>query len=333
VRKDVKSSASTPREENAIGTRTPLAPSRRCAGCRRHRPSALGAWGYEAWDTKLAHRAKPYFVLQLCFYTEQLARIQCLIPDDMVIVLDTGEIERLHYREFDAYDRAVRARFLEATRTERTTYPYPVEHCTLCEYQADCNRRWEVDDHLSLVANIRRDQVETLTGAAITTVAALASVDDTARLGIGQLALRRLTHQARLQAEQCRTGAHRYDLLPLDERTGIRFLPKPSEGDIFFDLEGDPYFEPRRGLEYRANRGPREGLSCRMVRGTRSSSTRVPDGPRTGGRYDARIADSDRDDCRTPAGGDDRVCSGVDHGRRKGCVGSGSPWRYGGSSQ
>ncbi len=36
---------------------------------RVERPSALGPWSYEAWDTKLARYTKPYFVLQLCFYT------------------------------------------------------------------------------------------------------------------------------------------------------------------------------------------------------------------------------------------------------------------------
>ena len=36
----------------------------------------LGAWSYEAWDTKLARQTKPYFVLQLCFYTEQ-TRAHC----------------------------------------------------------------------------------------------------------------------------------------------------------------------------------------------------------------------------------------------------------------
>ena len=35
-------------------------------------PSALGAWSYEALDTKLARHAKPAYILQLCFYSEQL---------------------------------------------------------------------------------------------------------------------------------------------------------------------------------------------------------------------------------------------------------------------
>jgi uncharacterized protein len=27
-------------------------------------------------------------------------------------------------------------------------------------------------------------------------------------------------------------------------------LPAASPGDVFFDMEGDPYFSPERGLEY-----------------------------------------------------------------------------------
>jgi uncharacterized protein len=217
---------------------------------RVNQPSALSAWSYEAWDTKLARRSKPYFVLQLCFYTEQIARIQGTTPEEMVIVLGTGEHDRLRYRDFDAYYRAVRRTFVGAAAAGKPTYPYPVEHCGLCEYQRDCARRLEEDDHLSLVANIRRDQVERLNEAGVGTVAGLSGFDPSQRIGIGEVALQRLQQQAALQSEFRQTGKHRYELLPLDERTGFRLLPQPSEGDVFFDMEGDPYFEPRRGLEY-----------------------------------------------------------------------------------
>jgi predicted RecB family nuclease len=217
---------------------------------RVDRRSDLGAWSYEAWDTKLARRSKPYFVLQLCFYTEQIARVQGTTPEGMVIVLGTGEHDRLRYRDFDAYYRAVRRTFVNAVQAGKPTYPYPVEHCSLCEHQRDCTRRLEEDDHLSLIANIRREQVERLNEAGIDTVTALPGLDRAQRVGIGDVALRRLQHQAALQSEFRSTGRHRYELLPLDERTGFRLLPQPSEGDVFFDMEGDPYFEPRRGLEY-----------------------------------------------------------------------------------
>ena len=41
---------------------------------------------YEVVDTKLARHARPEHVLQLCFYTEQLARIQGRQPDRMHVV-------------------------------------------------------------------------------------------------------------------------------------------------------------------------------------------------------------------------------------------------------
>ncbi len=43
---------------------------------RVEKPSGLGEWSYEAYDAKLAQHPKPYFILQLIFYTEQVGRIQ-----------------------------------------------------------------------------------------------------------------------------------------------------------------------------------------------------------------------------------------------------------------
>ena len=34
---------------------------------------SLGAWSYEVWDTKLARSAKPAAVLQLTFYSQEVA--------------------------------------------------------------------------------------------------------------------------------------------------------------------------------------------------------------------------------------------------------------------
>jgi uncharacterized protein len=213
-------------------------------------PSDLGDWSYEAWDTKLARHSKPYFVLQLCYYTEQLARIQGVEPEAMVVVLGTGHHDRLRYRDFDAYCRVVRRTFLAAAASDALSYPYPVSHCAFCEHAAACRRRWHDDDHLSLVAGIRRQQVERLNAAHVRTVADLAALAPDARAGIGPTTLARLRHQAALQDGYRRSGVHRFELLPLDERSGFRLLPKPSPGDIFFDMEGDPFFEPGRGLEY-----------------------------------------------------------------------------------
>jgi predicted RecB family nuclease len=46
---------------------------------------------YEVVDTKLARHARPAHVLQLCFYTEQVARITGRAPDAMHVVTGLGE--------------------------------------------------------------------------------------------------------------------------------------------------------------------------------------------------------------------------------------------------
>ena len=58
---------------------------------RVDQPTALGAWGYEALDAKLARAEKPTYVLQLCFYTEAIASIQHATPEKMHVLLGIGE--------------------------------------------------------------------------------------------------------------------------------------------------------------------------------------------------------------------------------------------------
>ena len=49
---------------------------------------------------------------------------------------------------------------------------------------------------------------------------------------------------------EARTGPHRYELLAPEPKRGLGLLPAPSPGDVFFDIEGYPFFETSRGLEY-----------------------------------------------------------------------------------
>lgn len=211
-------------------------------------PSRLGGWSYEAWDTKLARRPRPSFILQLCWYTEQIARMQGEMPSRMHVVLGTGEALAYAPLDFLAYYHAVRGRFVRAMDTARVTYPLPVSHCHVCGYVDHCAARRAADDHVSLVAGVRRDQVERLMAAGIQTVAALARAEDR-NLGIQPQTRERLVRQARLQTEVANRG-HRYECLTPEPRRGFGLLPLPSMGDVFFDIEGYPYFETARGLEY-----------------------------------------------------------------------------------
>jgi predicted RecB family nuclease len=218
---------------------------------RVEEPSDLGSWSYEVADAKLARRSKPAHVLQLCFYTEQVARIQGRSPERMHLILGSRERETLRPADFAAYYRRVRGRFLEAVAARPGTYPYPVPHCDVCDFQPRCAARWEADDHLSGVAGIRRDQVTRLAETGITRLEQLALAP--AGLDVPRLpptTFEKLREQASLQEQERRTGTPAYSLLDAEEERGLALLPRPSPGDVFFDIEGDPFWDADRGLEY-----------------------------------------------------------------------------------
>src|SRR3984893_4074024 len=58
----------------------------------------------------------------------------------------------------------------------------------------------------------------------------------------------KLSAQARLQLDARKSGKHDSELLPRSRGRGFAMLPAPDEGDLFFDMEGDPL--AGEGLEY-----------------------------------------------------------------------------------
>jgi uncharacterized protein len=133
---------------------------------RIERSTRLGDWGYEALDAKLARAEKPTYVLQLAFYSDGIAAIQGVTPERMHVLLGIGEQRALRYDDFAAYYRRVRARLEAALAAPPATEPYPVDHCSLCQFRGVCAARWEAEDRLVRVAGIRRDQVAGLRAGA-----------------------------------------------------------------------------------------------------------------------------------------------------------------------
>ena len=116
---------------------------------RVERPSDLGRWSYEVWDTKLARQAKASAVLQLCMYSELLAALQGQAPQEMHLALGGSQRETVTYRvaDYAAYFRMVARDFealLEPTSPEYPvpSRPEPVEHCGVCRWSAACRAQW-----------------------------------------------------------------------------------------------------------------------------------------------------------------------------------------------
>jgi predicted RecB family nuclease len=246
---------------------------------RVEKPSARWAWSYEVADTKLARETKATTILQLSLYSELLGKIQGTMPEFLWVVPPRAEFTGEKYRvsEYAAYYRYVKGRLVgavgrgvpavkevaseewraaskaqtEACATE--TYPEPVEHCNVCRWFKECDARRRADDHLSLVAGIRRqqrDQFEVWNAETMAKLAALPiPLEERPKHG-ARAGYERAREQARVQV-QGRTEkklVHEV-LLPVAAGMGLCRLPEPSADDMFVDLEGDP-FVGEQGLQY-----------------------------------------------------------------------------------
>ena len=221
---------------------------------RVNKPSSLGAWSYEVIETKLARSTKAGAIVQLCFYSDLLSRIQGVEPQLMHVVLGGGALpERFPVQHYVAYFRKVRSEFEKSLKLDTQTYPEPVEHCDVCSWSPVCDERWRRDDYLSLVAGITRNQRKQLNERDIRTVVSVARLTLPVKPKIdriGDAALVRIHAQASIQVKGREAGHLLYELLePAEVERGLCALPLPSPGDMFLDLESNPYVLDQ-GLEY-----------------------------------------------------------------------------------
>ena len=218
--------------------------------------SDLGAWSYEVVDTKLARETKGGSVLQLCLYADLVATVQRTRPTYGYIVAPWSDYEPQIYRmdDYAAYFRRVK-RSLETAIHEQATaeiYPDPKEHCDVCRWQDRCDKKRRVDDHLSLVAGMSKIHIDELKRHGIGTMASLAAVPVPLPWKPARGAAHsyeRVREQARIQIYGRVAGSTLHELLPVNPGYGLTILPEPSAGDVFLDLEGDP-FAGEGGLEY-----------------------------------------------------------------------------------
>jgi len=214
------------------------------------KPSTLGAFSYEATDTKLARHPRVKHLVQLGVYSSLLAIRQGKQPERTHIVLGDNSIASFSVSDFASYVRHAMDRLeLFATSPPADSYPEPCSHCSACHWKETCAAQWQQDDHLSLVANIQRTQVTKLERAGVKTVAQLAVLQaDTRVPDLNPQVFERLRAQAALQEYKRRTGENKFELIESEPGRGFSRLPKPNVGDLFFDMEGDPLHP--EGLEY-----------------------------------------------------------------------------------
>ena len=223
-----------------------------------------GAYGYTAWDAKYASNAKPNYALQVALYISALESAGWKATDAQHGVI-------LGDRSLEAFSEAEVVPVMELARLEldRTidsfvamwdahkvdefleTFTWSCSRksfCDICEYPDLCDLNRHENDDLLLVHNISGSQAEKLRQAGIQSVAQLGAAPSEARpANLDENIFNRLRAQAQAQTLSKATGEPVSFLLP---DPMLQYLPPANPGDIYFDMEGFPYYKEKGGLEY-----------------------------------------------------------------------------------
>ncbi|MEO3998886.1 TM0106 family RecB-like putative nuclease [Mesorhizobium sp. CAU 1732] len=214
---------------------------------RVEKPSALGHFSYEAVDTKLKRRADPKHALQLSIYSKAISEVQVALPRSAHVQLGNGERASFLVEDAVYYASRLASRLEEFVEAPWTTVAEPVSACGLCRWREHCDANWTEADSLVKVAGMTRQQRRKLAGAGISTMRAFAD-SELPIPGIQETVLWRLRNQARLQSARCDGGTPSFILRSMESGRGLLRLPRPANGDLFFDMEGDPLVDG--GREY-----------------------------------------------------------------------------------
>lgn len=218
--------------------------------------SDLGDHSYEVIDTKLARETKGGTVLQLCLYGDLLTQMQGRPPEKIYVVSPWSNFEPQEFRfaDYAAYYRRVKlaAEAAVDSANAENIYPDPKSHCDFCRWQRQCDQRRRDDDHLCLVAGISKNQINELRTNGFDTIRKLAemALPLPFKPQRGAVASFEKTQaQAAIQILGRDSGELKFEYLDINPGFGLAALPAPSAGDVFFDIESDP-FVGEHGLEY-----------------------------------------------------------------------------------
>ena len=214
--------------------------------------SKLGDFSYEVYDTKVTKTLRPKHALQTTGYSFLLGKVQGLIPKRMHLVDGTKLINSFNVSEFIDYFSFTKKnfeKFLTKVLKEKM-YPEKCSFCNICDWQDVCTEKWDKDNYINQVCGIRSSQVTKLKKENISTIQKLAKTDPKkikSKINPGSKV--KLTQQAQLQEEKRLTNKSKYIFNKTDSNKGFYKMPKPNEGDVFYDIEGFPQAE-QRPFEY-----------------------------------------------------------------------------------
>jgi predicted RecB family nuclease len=214
-----------------------------------------GRYVYDPVDAKSARSAKRAAVLQVAAYA--LAMVESGYAQPLEVHLWLGGEKDWSAPALDLMDLAEEFRTRARNRIESFETPptplwsYPRESCGRCRWQKLCVKGREDDRDLSLIQNIRSNTRNLLINAGIRTIDQMAVATDEQRPRQPKEVSIETFNTLREQAEiQVRGTDPEHPIFEAKDSDALGLMPEESAGDIWFDMEGDPFAENGDGLEY-----------------------------------------------------------------------------------
>ena len=216
-----------------------------------------GRFIYDPVDAKSARSEKRAAVLQVAAYAFAMGKMGLPRPNKVHLwlandkqwstnasdVIDLGEL---------FYSRAVE-RINSFKELVNQDWEAPRESCSRCRWETHCDKGRRAADDLSIIQGIRSTTRLALIDVGIRTLSDMANAEDHIRTAgrkeIAQETFENLRAQAAIQIKG-RDISSGIPIYEVREKDGFGLIPQPSPGDIWFDMEGDPYAESGEGLEY-----------------------------------------------------------------------------------
>ena len=209
---------------------------------------------YEPVDAKSARVAKRAAVLQVASYARAMVKLNMAFPPKVHLWLagdaewsaNTADLIDLA----EEFETRARNRISGFKNLSVPNWAAPREACIRCRWKEHCTTGRVEDRDLSLIYGIRSTTRQILIESGIKTIDEMSKVKDEQRKdltkNISNETFERLRDQAKLQikGEGLVTP-----IFEVKDPAQLRLIPASSEGDIWFDMEGDPYSEGG-GLEY-----------------------------------------------------------------------------------
>ncbi len=205
-------------------------------------------------ETKLARSAHLHALIQVAAYAEALAADGVSVVPFVRLYLGDDSVVDTPLEDITEDLAAVRSRVLEVLDThlrQGDPVAWGDERWRACLRCDACRAEARAVGDVGLVAGVHSSLRRRLLAAGIRTVTDLAERSDPVE-GLEPEQLEAVRSQARLQLVE--PTPERPLAYEVHDPAALRRLPEPSDGDVFFDFEGDPMWRDGPdgdwGLEY-----------------------------------------------------------------------------------